>query len=171
MSFAPRLRRIATALDPTLRLYDLLPLAGNVALTRAVHQLNKLIVSAIALVALMALLISASGTYSLMSFTVSRRTREIGIRAALGAGPRRIVMAIFSRALAQIGIGVVAGALVSVVLIVVLGDPGPDSQTAREGLSVLLAVAAVLMVVGLFACGVPARRALRIEPTEALKEA
>ncbi len=55
------------------------------------------------------LLLSAAGIYVVMSFTVEKRRREIGIRAALGADARRVLMGIFGRATAQIGVGVVVG--------------------------------------------------------------
>lgn len=92
-----------------------------------------------------------------MSFTVARRTREIGIRAALGARPGRIVTGIFSRAFLQIGAGVLLGSGLAALL-------GMGSQVM-----VLLAADAVMLLVGFVACAVPLRRALRIEPTEALR--
>ena len=116
-----------------------------------------------ALVALIALLISIAGIYSVLSFTVARQTREIGIRIALGAAPHRVVAGVFSRAMVQIAIGIVVGTLIWFYVIVqVLGG-------GRIGLLVTTAV--VLMLVGLLACGLPVRRALRIEPTEALRDA
>jgi ABC-type antimicrobial peptide transport system permease subunit len=109
-----------------------------------------------ALVALIALLISVAGTYSVLSFTVARQTREIGIRIALGADRRRIIAGVFSRAMVQIGTGVVLGAVLWFYVIVhQLGGGG------RIGL--LLATAGILLLVGLIACGLPVRRALRIE--------
>jgi ABC-type antimicrobial peptide transport system permease subunit len=98
-----------------------------------------------------------------LSFTVARQTREIGIRIALGADRRRIIAGVFSRAMVQIGIGIVVGALIwFYVIVVVLG--GGD----RVGL--LIATAFILMLMGLVACGVPVSRALGIEPTEAIRD-
>jgi ABC-type antimicrobial peptide transport system permease subunit len=103
--------------------------------------------------------LSATGIHALMSFIVSRRTREIGIRAALGAQPRSIVAGIFGRALLQVSAGLVAGsALVGLV--------GLDST--RE-VVVLLAADGIMLVAGVTACAVPLRRALAINPTEALR--
>jgi predicted permease len=157
MTFAPRLRAIALATDPSLRLYDVRPLN---TIAEAEQRAQGVLTLIAAFVALAALLLSAAGVYSLVSFTVAQRTREIGIRAALGAQPRRIVVAIFSRAVAQLGMGVVAGGLLAALV----GD-----QTRAEGPAVLLGVAALMMVVGLLACVIPARRALRVQPTEALR--
>jgi putative ABC transport system permease protein len=112
------------------------------------------------LVGFIVLTLSATGIHALVSFTVARRTREIGIRAALGAGSGRIVASVFSRAFLQIGAGIVAGSVVAALL----GGVG----SAREIL-ILIAAAVIMLVVGLAACALPLRRALRIEPTEALR--
>jgi predicted permease len=156
-SFAPQFRALVPAVDPTLRLYDVMPLdrVGRIGQS-AIRMLGV----ALAAIAAVALLLSTVGIYSLMSFTVSQRTREIAIRVALGARPRRIVAAIFSRAFAQVGLGALAG-----VMILLLAR-------TEESRNVLLlgAVALVMMTVGLAACSVPALRALRIQPTEALKD-
>lgn len=158
VSFAPRLREIGHAVDPRLRLDDVLPMDGPIDEGNRTERLMARFFSwATALVALIALLISMAGTYSVMSFTVARQTRDIGIRVALGADGSRIVQEVFLRALAPIGVGILLGALVWLYL-------------AGDEPALLVTSAAVLLVVGLVACGVPVRRALRIEPTEALRE-
>jgi ABC-type antimicrobial peptide transport system permease subunit len=110
-------------------------------------------------VSFIVLLLSATGIHALMSFTVTRRTREIGIRAALGANQGRIVAGIFSRAIVQIGGGLVAGSALAALL-------GVGSM---RGAMLLAGADGVMLVVGLAACAVPLRRALRIDPTEALR--
>ena len=155
-AFAARLQSIAAAVDPTIRLTEVQPLTrvgGGEA------RMNWTLTSIAWLVSSMVLLLSATGIHALMSFTVARRTREIGIRVALGARPGRIVTGIFSRAFLQIGAGVLAGS--GLAALVGLG-------TMRQVL-LLLAADGVMLVVGLLACAVPLRRALRIEPTEALR--
>lgn len=155
-AFATRLRTIAADVDPTIQLTDVQPLAqvgGGEA------RINWALTSVAWLISFMVLMLSATGIHSLMSFTVARRTREIGIRAALGARPGRIVAAIFSRAFLQIGAGVFVGSGLAALL-------GLGSM--REVL-LLLAADGLMLVVGLTACAVPLRRALRIEPTEALR--
>ena len=117
----------------------------------------------------MALLLSTAGVYSLMSFTLSRRTREIGIRVALGAAPRRIVTTIFSRAFAQIGLGILAGCVPG-FLLVALGAPEMSRGAGIPLAGVAtLASAAFIAGVTVLACLLPARRALRIPPTVALR--
>lgn len=71
---------------------------------------------ALATVTLSVLLLSAAGLYALMSFTVTRRRREIGIRMALGARPGRMLASIFARALWQIAAGVAVGVTAALVL-------------------------------------------------------
>jgi len=154
--FADRMRKVAAEVDPTIQLNNVQPLTnagggeaqGNWALT-AVAWLVSFIV----------LLLSATGIHALMSFIVARRTREIGIRAALGAHPGRIIAGIFGRALIQVSLGLIAGS----ALVFWAGV-----ASAREFL-VLLAVDGVMLLAGLTACYVPLRRALRIDPTEALR--
>ncbi len=155
-TFAARLRTVAAGVDPTIRLTDVQPLA-QVGGSEA--TINWALTGVAWLISFIVLLLSATGIHSLMSFTVSRRTREIGIRAALGAPPRRIVAGIFSRAFLQISAGVLAGS--GLAALVGLGS-------TRE-LLLLLAADGIMLVVGLAACAVPLRRALRIDPTEALR--
>jgi len=155
-TIATRLRTVAAGVDPTIRLTDVKPLAqagGGEA------QANWTLTAVAWLISFVVLLLSATGIHSLMSFTVARRTREIGIRAALGASQGRIVAGIFSRAVLQISAGVLVGSGLAALM-------GLGSM--REVL-LLLAADGVMLVAGLVACAVPLRRALRIDPTEALR--
>jgi hypothetical protein len=106
-AFAMRLRKVAADVEPTIRLSDVkqLGLAGG-----GEAQMNWALTSVAWLVGFIVLLLSATGIHSLMSFTVARRTREIGIRAALGASAGRIVAGIFSRASIQITLGIITAA-------------------------------------------------------------
>ena len=100
------MRTVAAEVDPTIRLTEVQPLtnAGG-----GEAQTNWALTAVAWFVSFIVLLLSATGIHSLMSFTVARRTREIGIRAALGAHPGRIVAGIFGRAFLQISAGLVAG--------------------------------------------------------------
>jgi putative ABC transport system permease protein len=115
-------------------------------------------------VVLVALVFSAAGLYALMAVAVARRTREIGIRLALGANPRHVLGSVFARAGRQLGGGIIAGN--SLILLLAWRA---DSLTAD--LLVSSAITSVIMAaVGVLACAAPARRALHIQPTEALRQ-
>jgi ABC-type antimicrobial peptide transport system permease subunit len=98
-----------------------------------------------------------------MSFTVAQRTREIGIRSALGAQPRHLMLNVFGRAASQLAAGVLVGSILSGGAFVAIGF----GLTSAAPL--LLAVAAIMAVVGLLAAFGPARRGLRIQAIDALK--
>ena len=162
LSLAPRVRAIAMMVDPTLRLSEFQRL-DKVADDLLWFMGLWLRVTA-ALTAI-ALLLSLAGIYAVLSFTVARRTREIGVRIALGANRRRVVTAIFRRPLTQVGLGVATGGLVIGVLAVALSD----GALSLRHVALLLAYVALMFGVCLLACAVPTRRALRVEPTVALR--
>ncbi|MBW3553141.1 MAG: ABC transporter permease [Gemmatimonadetes bacterium] len=153
---APQVHALVTSVDPGVGVVDLQPLAET---WRPIQRSGAFFAFGFSVVALIILLFALIGIYALMSFIVARRAREIGIRAALGADPRRIVVSIFSRAMTQIGLGVVAGA--ALVSLTVADSP--------EGIRLVAGVALSVVAVGLLACVLPATRALRIQPTEALR--
>jgi putative ABC transport system permease protein len=161
-SFGPRLRALAAAVDPTLRVDDLVPMDE---LSRTELQFLDFWLRITVLVSAIAVLLSLTGIYAVMSFTVSRRTREIGIRVALGASARRVVLAIFRRPLRQVALGVAAGA----VLIGALMYAASEGRMPLTAFAALALYAAFMLGVCLLACVVPTRRALRIEPAEALR--
>jgi len=156
-AFAPRLRAVAAAVDPTLRVDAV---ARMDTLSNPGIEFAMFWVRLLAVVSAVAMLLSMAGIYAVMSFTVARRTREIGVRVALGASRRRVVAAVFARPLAQVGLGIVAGG----VLTAMFGDSvRPAALAGALGYSVLM------FGVCLLACIVPTRRALRVQPTEALR--
>lgn len=160
-AFSRTLRTIAAAVEPAMRLDALMP-ADRIqqANLRSIGFWLRLLVG----VSAMALLLSLAGIYAVMAFTISRRTREIGIRLALGAGRRRVVTAVLSRPLTQVGAGVlVGGGLVTVLVVLIIGV-----LSAKE-IALVAGYAALMMGVCLLACIVPTRRAMRVEPTEALR--
>jgi len=117
-----------------------------------------------------ALVLSLSGIYAVLSFVVARRTREIGVRVALGASSRRVISAIFKRPLIQVGLGVLGGnALLALAGTVETEMPGLNGELSLGQLAILAAYGVVMLGVCLLACIVPTRRALSIEPTIALR--
>jgi hypothetical protein len=164
-SFAPRLREVAMQVDPGLRLYDVLPLREVIRR----HDLPTLQMTFVGIgVVLLAIIISAASLHALMSVAVALRTREIGIRLAIGANPRAVLAALFGRAAKQIGAGIVIG---NVLVLLLLSNLGIEEVRISALIPPMLIASAVMALVGLGACLVPGRRALRVQPTVALKEA
>ena len=160
--FASRLRTLAMEVDPTLRVENLMPLDG---VPRAEAGLYAWGVSAIGLVTLLALMLSMAGIYAVLSYTVSRRTREIGIRTALGARATSLVRAVFRRSLLQVGLGICVGGILLLV----------SAEYMFGGLDTVdywaAALASVIVTcVSLLACVMPTRRALQVQPMAALKQ-
>lgn len=151
---AGRLREATTALDPTLRLSQVLTAAE---LDRQVQSTRRTVALVAGVAMLTVLLLSAAGIHALISFTVAQRTREIGIRSALGAHPRQILGSIFARAVRQVGLGVLVGVGVAALLFRVTGG-----KISGTGAAMLLLGATLMGVVGMLA-------ALGPQPTEALK--
>jgi predicted permease len=159
-TFIHRFRDIAAEVDPTLQLTDVSVLADLYATLRAPF---RSIAWAAALVTASVLLLSAAGIYALMSFTVAQRTREIGIRTALGAPPRRVLLNVFRRAAWQVAAGVVLGSVLSASAFVAIG------VGVVRAMPLLLAVAAIMALIALLATFGPARRGVRIQAIEALR--
>jgi hypothetical protein len=153
-----RLPLLAAGVDPGVSVQDAKRLdewqATNiVTFNAALSAVNALV-----------LLLSAMGIYSLLSVSVARRTREIGLRAALGANPRHVLADILSRALVVMGSGVAVG---GGVLLIVAAIREEDVVTFAGWLAV---TAAVMVGTGVLASIEPASRALRISPIDALRE-
>lgn len=161
-AYQDRLRAITAAVEPTLRLHPR-PLRD---IYREQETGMRMVALVLGLIILSVLGLSAAGIYALMSLTVTQRRREIGIRAALGADPRRILAGIFSRSLRQLGIGVAVGLAAAGLLDVAMGG----EVFYGRGAVLLPAVCLLMTAVGLLAALGPARRGLRIQPMEALRE-
>ena len=114
-----------------------------------------------------ALLMTAIGVYGVIAYSVAERTREIGIRAALGASSRDIVRLVVGGGMAVVGAGLGAGVAVAVALTRYL-EESLFSVSATDP-STFAAVAVVLLLVALAAQSVPVLRAMRVDPTVALK--
>jgi putative ABC transport system permease protein len=161
---APDARAIVQAIDPALPVTRVQSLDSVRAAALGREQFTLLLVG---LFAVMALLLAAVGLYGVTAFAVAQRTRELGIRVALGAGPSdvaRLVLALGGRLVAvglAVGIGL-ALALSRLMSTMLFGI------TARDPLTYLV-VALVLATVSLAACYLPARRATRLDPVAALR--
>jgi hypothetical protein len=158
---APRVVALARQVDAGLHLRDIVTLDDIVAQEQIRMVFGSVVFGSVLLVALV---FSAAGLYALMAVAVARRTREIGIRIALGATHRHVLRSVFARAGRQLGGGILAGN--SIILFFAWRS---DSLTAD--LFIMSVVTSVIMAaVGVLACAAPARRALRVQPTEALRQ-
>jgi hypothetical protein len=167
-AYAGRLRVLALQLGGGLRLEAPEPLAHRRA--TPVREYSAWF-RAVGGAGAIALLLTLAGIYAVTSYAVSRRTREIGVRVALGGRPFQVAGSVLSRVVRQVAYGVLAGgAVIPLGLMVVsrLVEPGPDLPPVPQIAVILLAYMCVMMGACMLACVVPLRRALRVEPTEAL---
>lgn len=163
-SLAPAVRAAVQELDPDLPLFEMRPLRES--MDRATWFL-VVFGSLFFTFALIALMMASVGIYAVVAQNTARRTREIGIRMALGASAAGVVRLVLARGLWQLALGLViglAGALAAAQLmasLIALASPHDPV--------VFIAISALLVAIGLFACWLPARRAARVAPTEALR--
>jgi putative ABC transport system permease protein len=157
--FAVRLRELAQATDPALRVIDPKPMPR---LAESVSAFWMVLLVGFTGVTLM---MSLAGVYAVTAFAVARRTREIGVRVALGAQPLRVLTAVFKRPLVQVALGIGVGAILALGL---ANNDLSDVHLDDFAMTALFALATILCCA--LACIIPTRRALRIQPTEALKQ-
>jgi putative ABC transport system permease protein len=130
----------------------------------AQRQFNMLLVGVFGL---LALVIAAAGIYGVMAYIVTQRTQEIGVRMALGAMPRRVLLTVLSRASAYMVAGLVAG--LGLAWLLAASIEGFLFQVEAHDITVYAATSAALFLVGTAAAVVPARRAARVDPLIALR--
>jgi putative ABC transport system permease protein len=166
-----RPQRVATAVGATVRSVDRdVPIASLLTANQLLNEtmssrtLNLVLLSVFAALALM---LSVVGVYGVLAFTVSRQTVEIGIRMALGAARRDVLLLMVRKGLAPVVIGVACGLAVAFastrVLRTLLFDVGPSDPATLVGAVFILLAASVVAVLG------PARRAANVDPLAALK--
>jgi putative ABC transport system permease protein len=160
-ALTPRVRAIAMQIDPGIRLYDVLPL--NVAMRQRYWAELVAALSGVAGI-FICILLSSTGLFALMAVAVARRTREVGIRLALGASRIRILAALFRRAALQLVLGTLVGSAIYLAM------QAAFDHITGYAVGPILTVVSVMIIVGLIACAMPARRALRIKPVDALRE-
>jgi putative ABC transport system permease protein len=163
-ALGPSIRQVATRIDPTLPIYDMKTMPAILDESLFVERLVAGLSVAFGAVAT---LLAAIGLYGVMSYTVTRRTREIGIRMALGAEPRSVMWLVLREVGLMMTVGVGVGLPLALALSRVV-----ESQlfqlSPRDPLAFAGAVVA-LAAVGLLAGYLPARRATRIDPTLSLR--
>ena len=156
----PRVRAIATQVDPTIQLHHIGPLdqASGPDL-----RLARLVFWMITGLTFVTLLLSLVGIHAVFSFITTQRTREIGIRVALGGRPRDVAAAVFRRPAMQIGLGMAVGLSIALALVGRAGDAFPTFAAFVAMYGSLISAMAALAIAA------PVRRALHVPPAEALR--
>jgi len=158
------LRARLAAIDPDLPFTDIKTLQFYVDRSVEEPRFRAMLIAAFAA---LALILAAVGVFGLISYSVTQRTREIGIRVALGASPRQVLLAVvregLTLAVAGIAVGLVGAALATRALSAFLFGVGTTDPVTFS------AVALLLLVVALAASYIPSRRALKVDPVVALR--
>jgi predicted permease len=161
----PLIRREAAALDPSVTIFNVKTLEEQVDQSITGERMSASVSS---LLSLLALLLAAVGLYGVIAFTVVRRTREIGIRMALGASRESVIAGVLRRTAPLVGIGIVCGAAVSAacghLVESLLYGVHPNDSAAY------FTVIAAVLFVSAAAAMVPALRAARVDPMVALRQ-
>jgi putative ABC transport system permease protein len=150
--------------DPSLPVTEITTLVGLLSRSVSPRRFSAVL---IAVLAGLALILSAVGIYGVMSYTVGQRTQEIGIRMALGAEPQNMLALILGRGARLALVGIAAGVLGALALTRFLSSLLFGVQ-AHDPLT-FTTVAILLLLVALAACYVPARRAMKVDPMVALR--
>jgi predicted permease len=158
------IRRTVLALDPDMPLTSLESM--DTVLERSVVQFSFTMLT-LAIAAGIALLLGAIGLYGVLSYAVSLRTREIGVRLALGAQTSAVMRSVVANGAAIVGIGLVIGLAGAALATRLLG--GMLYDTAPLDLATFVTMPALLIVVAKIAAYLPARRAASVSPTEAMR--
>ena len=163
-SLIPIVRREALALNPELPILELKTMREHLSLMLTPPRLAA---AALGVFGTLAILLASVGLYAVVAFSVVRRTKEIGIRVALGATRRQVIRLIVSEGMALVGAGVAVGFALAAIATRPLGAYlyGLDSFDPVTFAS----VAALLAGTALVANYLPARRALRIDPLKAIR--
>ncbi len=161
----PALRRAVASVDPALPIYDVLTLDDRIAGALSRPRFNATIVAGFAAVAL---LIAALGVYGMLSYSVSCRRREIGVRLAIGAAPPRIVRVILTEGLRLAVVGIAIGLVAALVAGRLTRSLVVDVNPSDPRILTLVALA-MLLVAGV-AAFLPARRASTVDPVVVLRQ-
>ena len=163
-AFAPTARQVLKGLDPEL------PLNDPTALTEIVGQSlgqQRLLFVLLGLFAALAVILAAVGIYSVVAYTVSQRTGEIGVRMALGARPRDVLRLVIGQGMRPVLVGVASGLVGCLALGRLI--QGQLYNISASDPATLAATGVGLVLVAAVACWLPARRATRVDPMVALR--
>jgi predicted permease len=162
---AAAVRREVQQLDPTLSVFNIRTLADQVSDSLGPLRINVILLS---IFGLLALVLASVGLYGVASYSVTQRTREIGVRMALGAQSSTVLWLVLVRGLLLVAVGLATGVAVAFVLSVLIPADLLTNVGARDPLT-FAATSALLGGVALIASFIPAWRATRIDPLVALR--
>jgi predicted permease len=165
LSLVPQVRELVRQLDPDMAVAELRTIESALADAMATQRFIMILLAGFAALALTLALI---GLYGVLAFLVAQRRREIGLRMAVGAGRREVIVMVLRQSLRYVLPGVVLGTLVALLLTRVL--QGQLHGVSPTDPATFIAVATTLVAVALLASWIPARRAARIDPMEALRD-
>jgi len=164
MAITPAVREVMRALDPNLPIYNV---ESMDKVAKDAGWFYQVFGTLFIVFGAAALFMATVGLYGVLSFSVSRRLREMGIRMALGASPKQVIRMVVRQGTRQIGIGLVLGLVLAYFLTKALAII--MFQVAPQDPPVLLVVVLTITAVGILASLVPARRATLAEPVAALR--
>jgi putative ABC transport system permease protein len=163
-TYVQQLTALVREVDPQVAVHALYSQAKAMAITRVRLQVMTEVFAALGLVAL---LLAAAGLYGVLAFSVAQRTREIGIRRAIGSGHGAIVRTVARQLAWQLGLGLGIGLLLAMPWSGALADPG--LHTRAHDPAVFVPVLLLVLGVSVLAALVPLLRALRVDPAVALR--
>jgi len=163
-SLAPDTRAVIRALDPLVPVYGVAPLSSLVRQSAAERVFVTRILSVFAAAAV---LLAAIGLYGLVAYNVADRTREVGLRVALGARPADVMRVVLGGGVSMVGLGVAGGLAIGVAATRVLGSLVYGVSVTDP--TTFASSTALLVVVALLAHAVPLGRALRVDPASVLR--
>jgi predicted permease len=161
---ASAVRHEVQQIDPKLSVFNVRTVDEQVGQSLRPLEMNAMLLGGFGL---LALLLASIGLYGVTSYAVSQRTREIGVRMALGANPGSVLALVLRRGMLLVGIGIGAGLTISLLSAGVL--QALVARTSPRDPLTFVSTPAVLLVVALAANYLPARRATRIDPLVALR--
>ncbi|MBL0165170.1 MAG: ABC transporter permease [Xanthomonadales bacterium] len=164
LAFSARLREIMRTVDADTPLYWIRDFPG---VMRNQTLGERMVAQSFGVFGILALLLAGAGLYGVVAFSVTQRTREIGVRRALGAPSRQMLRSLFGRTVFQLSIGLGIGLALGVPFAQMLSGSLPGMATSNT--PIILIVLGVLILAALLAVIIPARRALRIDPMVALR--
>ena len=162
-ALAGSLSRAIREIDPTLPLFDVRTMDERMTRTMATSRFNTILLTTLGV---MGLVLAAIGIYGVIAYFVSQRTKEIGVRLALGASPGDVVRLVIRQALKPVVAGLLLGVAGAIAASGVLAAQ-LYGVTPRDPLTIVL-VSVTFVTVAIIASWAPARRASRVDPTRAL---